>query len=122
MLFWKKMHIFVANLLKCNFCKHLIIAEFISIAKVPETLHARFPVWSSLYRYYSIATCKNKPLVSRVHFQGICHNRFLYLLERSSEALVTLFWATSSIKSEEISANGMPCPGGMSVGIRSSFC
>ena len=62
------------------------------------------------------------PLVSRVHFQGICQNRFLYLIERSSEALVTLFWETSSIKSEEISANGMPCPGGMSVGIRSSFC
>ena len=47
---------------------------------------------------------------------------FLFLLERSSEALVTRFWATSSIKSEEISANGIPCPGGMSVGIRSSFC
>ena len=31
-------------------------------------------------------------------------------------------WAKSSIKSEEISANGMSCPGGMSVRIRSSFC
>ena len=115
------MHIFVANPLKCNFRKHLIIAEFISIPKVPETFHARFPVWSSLHRYYSIASCKNKPLVSRVHPQGICQNRFLYLLERSSEALVTLFWVKSSIKSEEIGANGMLCPGGMSVGIRSSF-
>ena len=56
-----------------------------------HTFHGRFPVWSSLYRYYSIATCKNKPVVSRVHSQGICQNRFLYLLERSSEAPVTLF-------------------------------
>ena len=87
-----------------------------------HTFHGRFPVWSSLYRYYSIATCKNKPVVSRAHSQGICQNRFLYLLERSSEAPVTLFWAKSSIKSEEISASGMPCPGGMSVGITSSFC
>ena len=91
------MHIFVANLLKCNFCKHLIIAEFISIPTVQEIFDAQFPVWSSLYRY-SIAAHKNKPLVSRVHPQGICQNRFLFLRERSSEALVTLFWAKSSTR------------------------
>ena len=84
------MHIFVANLLKCNFCNHFIIAAFISILKVPETFHARFPVRSSLYRYYSMASCKNKPLVSWEHPQGICQNRFVYILERSSEVLVTL--------------------------------
>ena len=82
------MLIFVSNLLKCNFCNHFIIAAFISIPKVLETFHARFPVRSS--RYYSMAACKNKPLVSREHPQGICQNRLLYLLERSSEVLVTL--------------------------------
>ena len=30
--------------------------------------------------FYSIAACKEKPLVSRVHPPGICLNRFLYLL------------------------------------------
>ena len=33
MLFWKNMHIFVANLLKCNFCNHFLVH--------PPTLSAR---------------------------------------------------------------------------------
>ena len=37
-----------------------------------------------------MAACKNKPLVSREHSQGFCQNRLLYLLDRSSEVLVTL--------------------------------
>ena len=97
------MHIFVAYLLKCNFCKHLIIAEFISIPKVPETFHTRFPVWSSPPTPGILV-----PLSSWEIFRGPSY-AFLGVV-------------TSSIKSEEISANGMPCPGGMSVGIRSSFC
>ena len=85
MLFWKN----------CIYLRQLSSnATFVSISLCwthIHTFHGRFPVWSSLYRYYSIATCKNKPVVSRVHSQGICQNRFLYLLERSSEAPVTLF-------------------------------
>ena len=51
-----------------------------------ETFHAQFPVLSS-YRYFSIAACKKKPLVSRVHLSGICHNRCSSIFSRGRRAL-----------------------------------
>ena len=62
------MHIFVANLLKCN---HLIIAAFKSIPylkKVPDTLHVRLPRFDPVFIVTNThAACKKKLLVSMVH-------------------------------------------------------
>ena len=63
------MHIFVANLLKCN---HLIIAAFKSITyfkKVPDTFHARFPRFDPVFIVTTVHPSPASP--------GICHNRFL---------------------------------------------
>ena len=71
------MHIFVAKLLKCNFCNHFHVH--------PPTISARDfsrEVCCSVtsHRYYSTAACKKKlALATRVHPPGICHDRFLYL-------------------------------------------
>ena len=55
-------------LLSC-FYKQTSAFMSIPLPYVQETFHVPCPVWSSLYQYYSIATCK-KPLVSKVHPQA----------------------------------------------------
>ena len=81
MLFWKNEHIFVENLLKCNFSNHLIIY---CIHACPPTLSVRD--FSRSFRFSQvfivIIAYKKKPLVSRIHPPGICHSRSLCLLPK----------------------------------------
>ena len=99
MLLWKSVHISVANFLKSNFCNHLII-NLLHSCLSPYPYCQRLFTCSFQFSQVSIiiATCKKKPLVSRVHPPGICHNRFLCLLPKiffreSSKAVVTFLLA-----------------------------
>ena len=113
---WKRENVWLkANIEKCYFervCIYLwqIFSRviFVTIWLLIYCIHA-CPPYPYCQRLFTcsfqfsqvsiiIATCKKKPLVSRVNPPGICHNRFLYLLPKIffrdfSKAVVTFLLA-----------------------------
>ena len=90
MTFWKNIHIFVTNFLNSLFCNQLIISAFMS--SDVYTLSARdfLPAVFGSVRPLSLLLNPRMQEKTLVHQPGICHNCFLYLLQRPSEAVVTL--------------------------------
>ena len=78
-------------MLNSMFCNHLIIAAFMS-PDVHTLISARdfLSAFSGSVRSLSLLLNPRMQEKTSVHQPGICHNCFLYLLQRSSEAVVTL--------------------------------